>query len=375
MINIFKRGQSATEFIIIASFLLIIIIVIVSSLGYLPSIASNKKEIALNYAWEGEDLEIKATSSNSTHTEFIIQNNLKYEINIYQIIFDDTEESFLLYLKPGEQKITIFENSKININSVVIKYLNLKNNKKYVFVGFPLVLEESTNELIPNLKRFDPSNLVGYWNFDSRNSTHIFDLSENNNSGKLYGDVSIEEGVVNEGGSFDGSGDYVSAGSIDAGYEYTVAGWVKINKSDYADNTPITLLGFNNFSIYPSFNLDWYTQNKTLVYLNSSCFRYGKTANLIADGYWHFVSFTVDMPNGLCVASNIHTYVDGILDDSSTFANSNSPYKAKGLPLIGAAFRNVNYYKLNGYIDEVMIFDRALKEEEIKSIYEITKPD
>jgi len=88
---------------------------------------------------------------------------------------------------------------------------------------------------------------------------------------------------------------------------------------------------------------------------------YGTALNL---NEWYHVVAVKD-------AGNIHLYINGDLKNS-TSATDNISYQS-GIYLNASRWFGGPGYHFNGYTDEVRIYNRALSESEIQSIYNATK--
>lgn len=99
----------------------------------------------------------------------------------------------------------------------------------------------------------------------------------------------------------------------------------------------------------------------------------------MSDNNWHVVTGSSDVPlnEWIMVTTTLNkdttiykVYLNGVLDGTSTIPDIN--YWHVGLiPAIGAHMYAGGENYLNGDIDEVMIYDRALTADEIKNIYNI----
>src|SRR3990167_283101 len=74
------------------------------------------------------------------------------------------------------------------------------------------------------------SGLVGYWNFDEGSGATVADSSGNGNTGTLTNGPTWTTGKIGQALSFDGSNDYVDAGtgsSLNLASSLTVSAWIK----------------------------------------------------------------------------------------------------------------------------------------------------
>jgi len=202
--------------------------------------------------------------------------------------------------------------------------------------------------------------LVGYWKLDEVTGSSASDSSGYNNDGTLYNGPTWVDGKFGKALSFDGVDDYVNvphSTSLDVDV-ITVAAWVKGTfGSDYRDIIGKSFSGADRAWALCINNgkVDWNVASQgsavwdLVAHLGTA---------IINDNKWHFVVAVYDGVRG-------YVYVDGALDSSGGSAGvigKNTLYLGVG-----------RYYGgeyLNGIIDEVRIYNRALSEEEIKENYD-----
>jgi len=198
--------------------------------------------------------------------------------------------------------------------------------------------------------------LVGFWKFDENTGTNVSDSSGNGNHGTASGGMTWTDGKYNTAGSFDGVDDYVTipnnVGHIGLN-DISIA--FNVNLTDGVDGTilskytgwKISLLNTNSINIfcyYDSSKLD--TNTKTLT-----------------PGEYHNIIWVLDRDG----YSDI--WVDGILDSHTSI----STYKYEewnetaATMLVGC--RHITTRFIESDIDNVMVYNRALSETEIKQIY------
>src|SRR3989338_8040792 len=220
--------------------------------------------------------------------------------------------------------------------------------------------------------------LVGYWTFDGATTTWSSatagitgDLSGNFNTGTLTNmsqSTNPAIGKIGQGLKFDGSNDYVNAGSgssVNVTGAITACFWVKTsssgmsgvmgNRGGSGNGGYVIMLrgeegggvnyriGFTYFGV-----LDWYSSNNAYI----------------ANNQWQH----------LCVVNpatgNIRFYANGAQHSTAASANSGT---SSDQPLYVGAWNNsgtpANYF--NGLIDDVRIYNRALSANEVKQLYNI----
>jgi prepilin-type N-terminal cleavage/methylation domain-containing protein len=236
--------------------------------------------------------------------------------------------------------------------------------------GFePTLYEVGSDLFIPS----PHSGLVGYWSFDEGTGTIAYDLSGYGNNGTLNNfnftaTSGWTTGKIGKALIFDGSNDWVrvsSSTSLDINKNISVFAWV--NRSRIVDwervvgkfywsggNTGSWELDLGQGYLVCRFNI-----NGIWVYANAPA----GTNN--ATGTWYFVGCVYD-------GSRLYNYVNGELKATSMASGNitTTTYPlAIGTTSDGASIQNV----IQGIIDEVRIYNRALSDSEIKALYEATR--
>ncbi|MBI2637564.1 MAG: LamG domain-containing protein, partial [Candidatus Sungbacteria bacterium] len=219
--------------------------------------------------------------------------------------------------------------------------------------------------------------LVGMWSFDGKflSRGKALDSSGNNNDGNLTSGPVPAVGKVGQALSFDGVNDYVDAGDINAldnPVSLSACAWVKHNT--LTDDDVIVAKMTNT------------TTGGFLLFRDDVAAVSGRT-----DTYHMFVSkdsTTFVRMEGATDASraNIWTHVCGVYTRSSATGlrlyvngaeDANSPVSTASLDSINSGTDPVRIgdsaeaanRPLNGLIDEVRIYNRALTAEEVKRLY------
>lgn len=205
--------------------------------------------------------------------------------------------------------------------------------------------------------------LVGYWKMDeaSWNGTfgEVIDSSGNSRHGTRAGDGTTTAGKFGNGGTFDGTGDYVSINHnsvFNTTNALTIATWVKTSDGS---NNYITTKGEDSW--YLAIGPTGQTANKLNFYLNginSPSWLEG-TASL-NDNAWHLVVATYD-------GKTRTLYVDGKVDGSDSKTGSISTGSSS--VLLGERDTGVGTDNYNGVMDEVRIYNRALTPSEVEGLY------
>jgi len=211
-------------------------------------------------------------------------------------------------------------------------------------------------------------NLVGYWPFDGKDVTTTItnDVSGNGNHGTIVGDTKPALGKIGQAMEFDGSGDYVyltaSSNFIPSeNNSITLTVWVKAN-SISANPISNRIINIHRGSIAgSSLALSLGSGNKVQFY-NHSGLSTNSWVNTVSVGNWYFIALTYD---GTSFQKYFNGNIDGSTITESLLAGGSYP------AYIGSYDGNGAF--INGSIDDVRIYNRALSEQEVKDLYNSTK--
>lgn len=205
--------------------------------------------------------------------------------------------------------------------------------------------------------------LVGYWKMDEASWTNdcstytVIDSSGNGNNGKSCpastGPTGGAAGKFGNGGSFDGSDDYVTV-PTNPDNGYSVSTWVYLNSTSnmdiYGDEVNYKGMGFQVYSGH------FYT----IVSTGSSPHRYSIGVSPSANRWYHVVQ--------VFETNSVKTYINGELKNTSNYTLA----KQTDLTFKIGRSSNGSYFSgyFNGKIDEVRIYNRALSPAEVRALYE-----
>jgi len=186
----------------------------------------------------------------------------------------------------------------------------------------------------------------------------VYDHSRYRNNGQIVG-ANWTTGKFGWALSFDGVDDYVEISDFsEVNDQITITAWAFLPTKDQPTDYPPILEKFENWSNRLWLNLMTASEKVQLGYA--------------LDGQdWKFISTSIDYNRWVFIAGvvngkKIKIYIDGSLkiegehDYDFDWASINAPIRM-GKGLDGQIFE--------GTIDEVRIYNRALSEEEIKSLY------
>ena len=307
-----------------------------------------------------------------------------------------------VYTKDGNDTIAVFDNISIGWNKI---YLSALEGSYDTFdllsvgdVWYDYVVDPTYGITMPALALSSEENvtidgsyahlkessaipynsLVGYWSFDiDRNDTGgqktAYDLSGGNNDGTYYGNANASSscGMYNDGGCFDGDGDYVDMGNPDSlklndsVNGMTISTWAKFNQIGTYEQLVGKGIAFDSAS-----NMDYSMgrRNTNLLLFdvsngtNTIIFLASATDLSSADVWYHLVA-TWD---GTTNTNGVRLYINGVNDKNGTSSQSISSMTTNrnlGISTSSAS------YTFNGSIDEVMIFNSSLNSTQIQAIY------
>ena len=215
--------------------------------------------------------------------------------------------------------------------------------------------------------------LVGYWSFDERSGTTASDASNNNNDGTLVNGTTWATGIKPFSGGvsgssavqFDGTDDYVVTNSVDltahsaGAFEFWIKVPTDINQAD--------LVSWHKTSGYSSYFSFYMAGGNGKVYVvsedeSSEYLINGlPSSDTVNDDSWHHIVFSQNGEFGTIYidAKAQPVTTSGYWFDDMSFSNQ--------AIYIGKAFNTGNY--LNGYIDELRIYNRALSAAEVRYHY------
>jgi len=194
--------------------------------------------------------------------------------------------------------------------------------------------------------------LVGWWRFDEGEGETVHDYSGNGNNGTALGGMSWIAGKYNGAGSFDGVDDYVNLGkkaSLQNIESVSIVATIKPNTAAMTGCIATNDYTFGYDLALVSGKLKGYIHNTDVL-----------VGNIVIPLDETLVVYTFDN-----VTDKQRLYVNGVLDKENTTSGEIST--TVNDMYIGRRALTGLYF--NGSIDNVMIYNRALSEAEIKQIY------
>jgi len=219
-----------------------------------------------------------------------------------------------------------------------------------------------------------PSGLVSWWPLDETSGIIAEDINSSNDGTHLNAPTP-EPGFVNGSLAFDGIDDYVNISDyqdFELSEQFSVEFWT------YVDSIPV--------AYYPVFSVNDVSINGggySVVLLRSGSTYYmrfeleynatsrypGGFLQTITDprGEWRHYAYVFDTNNGA------YMYENGILiasDETSNVVGKTFDFHNHFTPRIGNHAAGAVHYFVNGSIDELAVYDRALNSTEVESIYD-----
>jgi len=198
------------------------------------------------------------------------------------------------------------------------------------------------------------SGLIGYWKFDESSGAVALDSSGNGNNGTLVSSPSRVTGKISGALSFNGS--YVAASSPVSLTEFGLSSWIYKTSQDSGHDGIITS---NAFRYQVDGSVKAYIQF-TVADGGGSC-----AGGVIPFGAWQHIFVNVS-------STAVKIYQDGVLTGNCTVGDGAYDISALRLGADGLSGIGSTDY-MNGKLDDMRVYNRALSVAEIKAIYNSTK--
>lgn len=220
------------------------------------------------------------------------------------------------------------------------------------------------------------TSLKGYWSFNGKDvsSTSAYDRSGVGNTGTLTNGPTVTPGKIGQGLLFDGVDDYVTTTNATTTYQYpdttfTVTGWFK--KTGTSNGYLVTQGGcYGGWGVYlPSGTIQ--VQIRSAGSCGGDAARRNSSTTTLNDGAWHHFAAIVTTSTTVSASNDISIYIDGALNQGSIVRDGN-PYAITSTNLmLGLSSFAGGYF--SGSLDEMRVYNRALTEAEIKSLYSASR--
>ncbi|MFH1565170.1 MAG: LamG domain-containing protein, partial [bacterium] len=275
--------------------------------------------------------------------------NISNDLALYIGINDGTSQGF-----NGQIDELSIYNRVLSGDEIWNNYLsyNCINNNDKIYLGDSAGACEAEdagcNEyLIPE------NGLVGYWKFDKGEGAIAYDGSGYGNDGVLKNGAAWAGGKSGQSLSFDGADDYANVShndSLNTGDAATISFWVK--RGTFGAAQYIVQKGTNSFAI-------GFDVNNYVFFGKSDAGTICLSTLKIEDNNWHNITITKN-------EATSKIYIDGA---DNTGAVADYTLANNGSPLTFGSNSGGTAGFLNGSIDEIAIYNRALSGQEIFSLY------
>ena len=207
----------------------------------------------------------------------------------------------------------------------------------------------------------------------------VTDLSGKGNGGTIYGGTRVKDGKRGKGCYLDANGDRVqvsTSATIEIRSQLTVATWVKLasfNRRGYANEHGYIVNKGKDLWWNPAFYLGYGKGTKSNPALFHVC-RHGAaqrgggktvaSTTSIVPGKWTHLAGTYD-------GKQLKIYVNGTFEKAAAYTGllraDRAPLLIGGGSLSGTGWGN--QFTVNGTVDDVMVWNRALGAAEIRGLY------
>jgi len=201
---------------------------------------------------------------------------------------------------------------------------------------------------------------MGLWHFDDGAGSVLSDSSGNGNNGTCTNCPAYTTGRFSQALSFDGSNDVVNvpdSNSLDTTSNLTISVWINarswLNLNEFVKKDGNYILRRGRTSVGPDYD------NIALLWFNGTQVLYMKTASSPSTNTWHHIVGVVQNN------APYKIYIDGVDSGCSPAVHSTPSRNLANILQIGGAASEF----LNGTIDDVSIWNRALSASEIQSLY------
>ena len=258
-----------------------------------------------------------------------------------------------------------------------VKIILLSTIFFFTFFFSPHTASASKIGVSPNLLSLS-SGLVGYWTFDGKdmNNGVVLDKSGNGNHGNAISistSTFYKPGKIGQGLKFDGSNDYINAGtgsSLDdiqsqGGGGMTVAFWIRPDTNTI--NSIIQKGAASNGTGYWQIQKNSTTNPARLRFAKEGGTDSSKNYNsLLVNNVWQHIVLTWD--GSMTLSTGVVVYRNGVLQtnlSATDGATANSD--ESGNLMLGSANGISDY--LDAGLDDVRIYNRILTQSEITYLY------
>jgi hypothetical protein len=222
--------------------------------------------------------------------------------------------------------------------------------------------------------------LIGYWSFNETSGTTANDASATGNNGTLLGDATWAPGHIRGALSLDGQNGYVQVPSTpnleQISSAITICAWVKFsnnlayNSGDMQDVVRKVTDLSNNPPPYSAYDLvvqdfggGTFKARMGVTRASDSIRGTSDWGSAHSYGSWYHLVGVYD-------GSAVRIYVNGVQESSAAFSGN---LLQTAQPLCIGRYGNVGE-PVNGLIDDLRLYNRALSATEIQTLFNATSP-
>jgi len=245
--------------------------------------------------------------------------------------------------------------------------LNVKTEKERVeFVLAEAGIQLSALSYGIWLPRYLKRGLVLHYSFDENRRDEVADRTGNRHHGRVNGATWVERGKLGGACRLDGEDDFIELPNSPS-MRFDRGGCISlwINVSEFPES-PSSCVVFSQGDMGGLW-AELYSNKHLAMRIASSNRSVNLAITSVDAGHWHHIAILYDGEGGTGIA---------VIDGKQRKRIKVSPYTSNrttgytlGKATCSAGARN-RYF--NGYIDEVMIWNRALSDAEIKQVYKLT---
>ena len=266
------------------------------------------------------------------------------------------------------------ENSRLQLGRLQV---NIFCNLIFVFCFFGVFNFVDAATVNTTDKDTLRNGLVGHWTMDGKDVVNgvLQDKSGNGNNGQLVNIATstfYTLGKIGQAFKFDGVDDSVNMGNVlnfERTDSFSFVAWVKRNQTGSADQIITKMI---NGGAYTGYMLAFSSTDTIIFYIRnniSNVAAVGTTGAFSGVDKWYHIVATY---NGSSLAAGMKIYVNGNLVSAGAIENSLSASIVNTQPLqlaIRGTTINATSNPLNGSLDDVRIYNRALSASEIQQLY------
>jgi hypothetical protein len=213
-----------------------------------------------------------------------------------------------------------------------------------------------------------------HYGFDQDERQTASDETGKGNKGRLHGTTWTSRGKSGGARVFNGRSDYLcmdydeSSGLFPKDTPFSVAAWFKTSATSPIQQTIVAThyagYGRDGYFLY----VDTRSRGGKACWLTGSQDTLLESKSAVNDGQWHHAVGTWDPRES-------RLYLDGVLQGKSPTARSlvyehRAPFRVGHVANNGAPHALDEFYYFTGTIDEVMVFHRALSQNDVKALFD-----